>query len=112
MYLLLHWLLMTVAVLLSAYLLPGVTVAGFGTAMLVALVLGIVNVVLKPFLILITLPITILTLGLFLLVINTVLIQLTSALVPGFAVRNFGWAFLFGLVLAVVNYFLQTVVLH
>jgi putative membrane protein len=103
MILLFHWLIMALAVLVSAYLLPGVTLPGFGTAILVAMVLGIINVFLKPFLVLLTLPITILTLGLFLLVINTLLIMLTSALVPGFKVDNFWWALLFGLVLSVVH---------
>jgi putative membrane protein len=110
MNLLLQWLLMAIAVLLSSYLLPGVTVANFGTAMWVALVLGIVNIILKPLLILITLPITILTLGLFILVINTVLVLLTSALVSGFSVRGFWWGFLFSVVLSVTNYLLGVLI--
>ncbi|NTV53284.1 MAG: phage holin family protein [Candidatus Firestonebacteria bacterium] len=108
---LMRWLIMAVAVLLSAYALPGVSVAGFGTAILVALVLGLANAVLKPLLILITLPITLLTLGLFILVINTSLVMLASALVSGFTVRNFWWAFLFSVVLSAIGYVLETLIL-
>lgn len=108
---LMRWLIMAVAVLLSAYALPGVSVAGFGTAILVALVLGLANAVLKPLLILFTLPITLLTLGLFILVINTSLVMLASALVSGFTVRNFWWAFLFSVVLSAIGYVLETLIL-
>lgn len=100
---LVHWLISAVAVLISAYILPGVTVEGFFAALVTALVLGLVNAFLKPVLLILTLPITILTLGLFYLVINALLIMLTGAIVPGFDVRNFWWALLFGLVLSIVN---------
>ncbi len=103
MLILLHWLIYAVAILLAAYLLPGVSLAGFGTALIVALVLGLVNAVLKPLLILLTLPITILTLGLFTLVINTLMIMLTSSLVKGFDVRNFWWALLFAIILSIIH---------
>lgn len=102
-----HWLLSAVAVMVAAYILPGIAIGGFFSALVVALVLGIVNAFLKPLLLLVTLPLNILTLGLFTFVINALLIELTSVVVPGFAVANFGWALLFGLVLSVVNYFLQ-----
>lgn len=100
---LVHWLIYAVAILVSAYLLPGVSVAGFGTAILAALVLGLANAVIRPILILLTLPLTLLTLGLFVLVINTLMILLTSAWVPGFKVQGFWWAFLFAIILALVN---------
>jgi len=98
-----HWLITTLAIIISSYLLPGVSVSGFFAALVTALVLGILNTFIKPLLILLTLPLTILTLGLFTLVINALLIMLTSAIVPGFDVRNFGWALLFGLVLSILN---------
>lgn len=100
---LLHWLIAAVAVIISAYLLPGVTVEGFFAALVAALVLGLVNAFLRPVLLILTLPITIFTLGLFYLVINALLIMLTDAIVPGFDVRSFWWALLFGLVLSVIN---------
>ena len=103
MAILVNWLLSTLAIIASAYLLSGVHVAGFGTALVVALVLGIINAVLKPLFILLTLPINILTLGLFTLVINSVLILITTNLVPGFQVDGFWWALAFSLVLSLVH---------
>jgi putative membrane protein len=100
---LMHWLITTLAVIICAYLLPGVTISGFAPALVTALVLGILNTFIKPVLILLTLPLTLITLGLFTLVINALLILLTSAIVPGFDVRNFGWALLFGLLLSILN---------
>jgi putative membrane protein len=100
---LIHWLITTLAVIIASYLLPGVKIEGFFAGLVTALVLGILNTFIKPLLILFTLPLTILTLGLFTLVINALLIMLTSAIVPGFDVRNFGWALLLGLVLSILN---------
>jgi putative membrane protein len=110
MLLLIRWLIYALAILIAAYLLPGVSITGFGAALVAALVLGLVNTVLRPFLLLLTLPINILTLGLFTLVINTLMILLTSAVVKGFAVRNFWWALLFGVILSVVNFVLVQIV--
>lgn len=90
-----------------AYILPGVHVASFTTALVVALVLGIINSFVKPFLLILTLPINILTLGLFTLILNALLILLVSAIVPGFAVDGFLWAFVFGLILSVANTFVH-----
>jgi len=94
------------AVLLTALLLPGIEIDSFVTAVIVAVVLGIVNAVLKPILLLLTLPITLMTLGLFTLVINAGLIMLTDALVSGFDVAGWLWAILFSVVLGLVNGFL------
>ena len=91
------------AVVLSAYLLPGVDVDSYGTALLVALILAVVNVIVKPILIILTIPITILTLGLFLLVINAALILFVENLVSGFTVKGFWWALLFSLILSIFN---------
>ena len=100
---------MAFAIIVSAYILPGVTLASFWTALLVALVLGLLNVFIKPFLILLTLPINILTLGLFTLVINAVVILMASSIVPGFKVDGFWYALLFGIVLSLVLYLINKV---
>ncbi|WP_243372008.1 phage holin family protein [Geotalea sp. SG265] len=102
----LSWLISALAIAITAYLLPGVRLSGFLAAMGTAAVLGLVNAIIKPLLLILTLPITIITLGLFTLVINAVLIMLTSAIVPGFEVSGFWQALLFSLVLVVVNYLL------
>lgn len=107
MKLLINWILSGLAVMTATYLLPGVHVQSFLTALVVALVLGIINAVLKPILVILTLPINILTFGLFTLVINAVLLILTSTLVPGFTIDSFWQAFLFGLLLSVINFFLH-----
>lgn len=104
MNLLVSWFLNAIAIIITAFLLPGVHVInGFMTALWVALVLGIINAFIKPILILLTLPINILTLGLFTLVINALLIMLASSIVPGFRIDSFGWAILFAIVLSIVN---------
>ncbi len=103
MNLIIRLLLNGLAVVLTAYLLPGVNVKDYGTALVVALVLAVINVVVKPILVILTIPITILTLGLFLLVINAVIILLVSNLVGGFEVRGFWWALLFSLILSIFN---------
>lgn len=106
---LLKWLISTLAVIIAAYLLPGVSVRSFWTALLVALVLGIVNAIIRPIFVILTLPLTVVTLGLFLFVINALLILLTSAVVPGFEVRGFWWALLFSLVLSIISWALHKV---
>ncbi len=103
MNLILNILVSAVAVLVTGRLLSGVTVSSFGTAIVVAIVLGIVNGVLGPVLVLLTLPLNILTLGLFSFVIIAGLVMLTDALVPGFKVASFWWALAFAFVLALVN---------
>lgn len=103
MSLIINLLLSALAVMISAYVLPGVTVENFWTALVVAVAMGIVNAILKPILVILTLPINILTLGLFTLVINAVLVLLVSSFVPGFHVDGFLWALVFGLVLSLVN---------
>jgi len=91
------------AVIITAYLLPGVHINGALTAVIVAVVLAILNAFLKPLLILLTLPITLFTLGIFLLVINAIIILLASYFVNGFKVDGFWWALLFSIVLSIVN---------
>ena len=98
-----RFLLSGLAVFLAGYVLPGVHVDGFWYALLVAIVLSVVNVLVKPILVILTIPITILTLGLFLLVINALIIMLVDALVPGFSVDGFWWALAFSLILSLIN---------
>ena len=109
MMLLLKWLIMTLSIGIAAYLIPGITVSGFFSALFVALFLGIINTLVRPFLILITLPINILTLGLFTFVINAVLVLLASKVVHGFEVNGFWWAMLFSIVLSIVQYILNKI---
>lgn len=106
---LLQWLISALAIIITAYLLPGVRLSGFFAALVTALVLGLINTFIKPVLLILTLPLNILTLGLLTLVINALLIMLTSALVPGFKVQGFFWALLFSLVLAVINWALAVI---
>lgn len=94
------------AIAITAYILPGVTVDSFFTAIVVAVVLGLINAVIKPLITLLTLPINLLTLGLFSLVINALLIMMASAVVTGFSVDGFLWALIFSVVLSFVNAFL------
>jgi putative membrane protein len=104
MELILVWILNAVALLIVAYILPGITVASFGSALIAALVLGLLNTLVKPLLILLTLPITIVTLGLFLLVLNALVFWLAGSILKGFFhVGGFWWAALGALVYSVVS---------
>lgn len=96
-------LLSAVAVMILSYLLPGVHVANFVAALLVAVVLGILNLIVKPILIILTLPVTIVTLGLFLLVINAFIIFFADGLIDGFSVDGFWWAVIFSLLLSLLQ---------
>ncbi len=89
MKLLVRWLLLAAALLLVAQVYPGVQLASFGSAMVAALVLGLLNALLRPVLVLLTLPVTVLTLGLFLFVINALMFYFAASLLPGFNVNGF-----------------------
>ena len=93
--LLLVWLINTLALIAVAYLMPSITVSSFGTALAAALVLGLVNAIIRPVLVLLTLPVTLLTLGLFIFVINGLLFWFVASFVEGFTVAGF-WPALFG----------------
>lgn len=101
--LLARWLVNAAALLLVAYLYPGVHVEGFGTALVAALVLGLVNALIRPVLVILTLPVTILTLGLFLFVINALLFWLVAEVVRGFSVGGFGPALLGSILYSVIT---------
>ena len=105
-------LLTSVAIMLAGYLLPGIHVSSFWTALLVALVLSFLNLFLKPLMILLTIPFTIFTFGLFLLVINAFIIMIAGAWVHGFVVDGFWWAFIFSIILSLISSLLEKLVRH
>lgn len=109
MEMLVNWLVYTIAILITAYILPGVHVDNFWIALVTAVVLGIINTFVRPVLIALTLPLNILTLGLFTLIINALLVLLAANIVPGFVVDNFWWALLFSVILSIVSSFLNAV---
>ena len=90
-------------IIFTAYLLSGIVVDDLVTGIFIAALLALLNITIKPILIFLTIPITILTLGLFLLVINALMVMLAADIVSGFSVDNFWWALLFSLVLSLVN---------
>ena len=100
---LLHLILSAGALLLVAHLVDGVHVGGFGAAVIGALALGLVNAIVRPVMVLLTLPLTIVTLGLFLFVINALMLWLVAAFVPGIEIGGFGAALLGSLLLTVLN---------
>ncbi len=99
----LKWVLSAVAVLIAAYLLPGVAVESFWSALVVAVILALMNATLKPLLVILTIPITVITLGLFLLVINAIIILLIDAIIGGFQVNGFWWALAFSLIISILG---------
>ena len=96
-------LISSLAVLVTSYILPGVKVDSFFTALVVAAVLAFLNTVVKPLMILLTIPITILSLGLFLVVINALMIMFAAKIVDGFEVQGFWWALLFSIILTITT---------
>lgn len=110
MTLLLVWILNAVTLLIVAYILPGIVVSSFWSAMGAALVLGLINMLVKPLLILLTLPITIVTLGLFLLVINALMFWLAGSILKGFQVNGFWWAVGGALFYSVISGFLTSLI--
>ena len=105
------WLINAVALIAVAYLMPSISVSSFGTALVAALVLGLINAVVRPVLVLLTLPVTILTLGLFIFVLNGLLFWMVGSWLEGFAVGGF-WAGVFGAILfSLVSWVLSALVL-
>ena len=98
MKLIIRWLLLAAALLLVAYLYPGVSVTSFGTALIAALVLGLLNTIVRPLLVLLTLPVTVLTLGLFLFVINALMFWAAASVLAGFNVAGFSAALIGSLI--------------
>ena len=107
MRLLLVWLVNALALIAVAYLMPNISVASFGTALVAALILGLVNAVVRPVLVLLTLPATILTLGLFIFVVNALLFWMVSQFVPGFVVPGVWSAFFGAIAYSLVSWLLS-----
>ena len=110
-HLIVNWILSALSLLIVAHLIPGFEVRSFGTALVAAIVIGLVNATIGLLLKIVTLPLTFLTLGIFWIVINALMLELASALVNGFVIRGFLPAFLGAIVLAIVNAVLRWVVL-
>ncbi|MBW2451616.1 MAG: phage holin family protein [Deltaproteobacteria bacterium] len=106
--LIIRWFILSVAIVVAAYLFPGIHVKSFGTALVAALVLGILNAFFRPILIILTLPINVLTLGLFTFVINAFLLMMTSGVIGGLVVNGFGSALLGSLIISIVSWLLSS----
>ncbi len=106
------WLINTVSLIAVAYLMPSVSVSSFLAALVAALVLGLVNAILRPILILLTLPATLLTLGLFIFVINGLLFWMVGSLVEGFVVMGFWPGFFGGIIYSIVSWALAALLLQ
>jgi len=100
----LHWFLVTAVFLGVSYVFPGITIANVWAALIAALVLGLVNTIIRPIVKFLVFPITFLTLGLFTFVINAFMVLLTSWIVPGFGVAGFWWALLLGVILSGISW--------
>jgi putative membrane protein len=107
---LLHWFLASVALMITAYLVPGFRVDGFFAALIAAVVIGVVNVFVWPVLAVLTLPLTFLTFGLFLLIVNGIALKIAAALTPGFAINGFMPAVIGSIVLTIVGWLIRFVV--
>ncbi|MBW2707738.1 MAG: phage holin family protein [Deltaproteobacteria bacterium] len=106
--LLIRWLVLTVAIIVSSYLIRGIEVNGFFSAFFAAAILGILNVFFRPILLILTLPINILTLGFFTFIINAVLLKMASGVISGFVVHGFWSAVFGGLIISVVTWLLNS----
>jgi putative membrane protein len=98
----------SISVVLTVYLLPGVELDHWSTAVFLAAILGLLNIFLKPILVIFTLPITVFTLGIFLIIINGLIVIIADRIIPGFKVDSFGWAIAFSLVLSILESMLES----
>ncbi len=110
LYTIVRWLITTVAILIVPQIVSGVQVSGFGTALAAAIILGVLNAVVRPVLIILTLPLTVVTLGFFILVINALLFQLAGWLLPGLKIASFWSAFAGALIVSIVSMILSLAV--
>jgi putative membrane protein len=106
-----RWLINALALYITALLLPGFQLRGVIATLVAAAILGIVNAIIRPLLVILTLPLNLVTLGLFTFVINALMLLITSAIVPGFSIRGFGWAVVGAVVLSIIS-FLLTHIIH
>jgi putative membrane protein len=105
-----RWLILTAAILLTAYILKGIQVDGFFSALAAAAILSILNAIFRPVLIILTLPINILTLGLFTFIINGLLLMMASCAIPGFDISGFWSAFFGSIIISIVSWLLNSFV--
>ena len=112
MRLLLVWLLNTLALVAVAYLMPSVSISSFGAALIAAALLGLVNTIIRPILVLLTLPVTVLTLGLFIFVINGLLFWAVASMLQGFDVAGFWSAVIAAIVYSLISWLLSALVLR
>ena len=105
-----RWLILTAAIMFTSYLIDGIQVSGFFSALLAAAILGVLNIFFKPVLLILTLPFNILTLGLFTFVINAILLMMVSGVISGFTVRDFKSALFGSLLISIVNAILGSLV--
>ncbi|NES97937.1 MAG: phage holin family protein [Desertifilum sp. SIO1I2] len=110
-YFLLTWIGTAVALIITAQIVPGIAVTGLGAAAIAALVLGLVNAIVRPILVILTLPITVVTLGLFLLVVNAISLWVVAALSPGFAVTGFLSALIGSIILSITASLINRLIL-
>jgi putative membrane protein len=108
--LLVHWILSAVALMLVAKWVPGFVVTGFGTALVAAILIGLINGTLGMILKVITLPLTIITFGIFWFVINALMLKFAASLVGGFQIRGFWPAFVGSLILSVLNFIIRAMI--
>ncbi|HEU18363.1 MAG TPA: phage holin family protein [Deltaproteobacteria bacterium] len=109
---LIRWMVLTLSIIIASYFLDGIHVRDFFSAFLAAAVLGVLNVLLRPILIILTLPITIFSLGLFMFVINAFLLAMVSGVIPGFEVHGF-WTAVFGaLIISIINWLLSSFIIQ
>lgn len=108
-HILISWIVTTLAILVVTHVIPGVRVSSLGAAIFAAAILGILNALVRPILVILTLPLTIVTLGLFLFVINALMFQLAGAIVPGFHVDSFWSALLGSLIVSIIAYIVSSV---
>ena len=112
MRILLAWLINAIALVAVAYLVPSITVSSFASALVAALILGLVNAVIRPVLVLLTLPVTLLTLGLFIFVINGLLFWFVGSFLRGFVVNGFWAGFIGSILFSIVSWLLSALVLR
>ena len=107
---LIRWIILTIAIIAASYILEGIHVSGFFSAFLAAAALGILNALFRPILLILTLPINILTLGLFTFLINALMLKIASGIIPGFEVHGFWTAVIGSLIISVVSWVLNSFV--
>jgi putative membrane protein len=106
--LLIHWAISAISLMIVAYIFPGIQLSGLGAALIAPIVIGLINATIGLILKIVTLPLTLLTLGIFWLIINALMLQLAAAIVPGFFVAGFWSAFFGAIVLSIVSMFLRS----